>query len=97
MSNCIVLALILWSSNCNGIILPCNGNIESKVCLLVDNITEYVPTHSPEPWPTMVDIHLLIYDAMGVDEEELTVTLLLTMIMEWNDAILYYSTQNGGL
>ena len=37
---------------------PCIKSVQSKVCLLVDDIQDYVSTVNPEPLPTQVDVTL---------------------------------------
>lgn len=81
-----VLIIICSISCCNGTILPCNKSIESKVCF---NLTdEYIPTNSPEPLPTIISTTIKVGEIIGVNEEEQTVTLLLKIILEWNDTKL---------
>ena len=80
-----LLVLIFWTSHCHGIILPCKQSLESKVCFLVDNINEYVPTNAPKPSPTLVDSTLNVNDIINVDEEEQTFTLLMKIILTWHD------------
>ena len=87
MINCRNLfLLILWTFPCNGKILPCNTSIESEVCFDgVDNIAEYISTKSPHPLPTLIDIGLFFYDIIDVDEEEQTVSFLMTINLRWHD------------
>ena len=69
-------------------ILPCKDSIESKVCALVDNANEYIPTNNPEN-PTIVNISVSIDDIMVVDEKHQTVQLLLRTKLYWYDRRLH--------
>ena len=70
---------------CNSVILPCNESVESKLCLLVNKVDEYVLTKSPEPNPTLINITITIIDISDVDEVRKTVTLVMKINLEWFD------------
>ncbi len=83
-----LLATIFFScliSLCNAKVLPCKDSVESKLCLMVDTIEEYVTTKSPEPIPTLINITLTINDIFDVDEDKKTITLSMKIILEWFD------------
>ena len=80
----ILLILIILSRNfgIKGEILPCNNGPLSTVCFLEE---DYVPTKSPKPLPTMIDITIEIIDIKEVDEEKQAVELSLKIILDWQD------------
>ena len=49
---------------------------------------DYVPTKSPPPWPTMIDLIVKVNDINEVNEEEQTVELSLRAILDWQDSRL---------
>ena len=55
------------------------------ICFLVDDIKDYVSTNNPEPLPTKVDIMLNVFDIIDVDEGSQSVTLILKIVLEWQD------------
>ena len=83
-----LLATIFFSSLislCNAKVLPCKDSVESKLCLMVDKVEDYVTTKSPEPIPTFINITLTINDIIDVDEDKKTITLIMKIILEWFD------------
>ena len=70
---------------CNAIVLPCKESVESKLCLLVDKVDEYVTTKSPDPIPTLINSTVTIIDVTEVDEEKKTATLVMKINLEWFD------------
>ena len=58
------------------------------MCILVEEVKDYVPTNSPQPLPTMIDIIIKVDDINEVDEEEQTVELSLRITLFWNDSRL---------
>ena len=80
-----MLIILHWNLGCNGKILPCNESVQSKVCFLKE---DYVPTNSPQPLPTLIDIIIQVKDIIEVNEEEQTVELSLRAILDWHDSRL---------
>ena len=80
-----MLIILHWNLGCNGKILPCNESVQSKVCFLKE---DYVPTKSPSPWPTMIDLIVKVNDINEVNEEEQTVELSLKVTLDWHDSRL---------
>ena len=80
-----MLIILHRNFGCNGKILPCNKSALSKVCFLVEEAEDYVPTNSPEPLPTMVNISIQINDINEVDEDKQALELSLYIILEWQD------------
>ena len=48
----------------------------------------YIQSVSPKPLPTKVEMSLNIYDIVGVNEVQQTVTLMLKIILNWQDFLL---------
>ena len=69
----------------NGDILTCKDSVESKLCLKVDKIDDYITTKSPEPHPTLINITLTVSDVFDVNENKKTVTLVMKIVLEWFD------------
>ena len=65
-----------------GDLLPCKESVESKVCF---NIQDYVKTVNPQPLPTQINIIISVFDIIDVDEVQQTVTLMLKIVLEWQD------------
>ena len=71
----------IWVQNCTGNLLPCT-KISQKVCSKTE---DYVSVISPDPLPTNINLTLKIFEVMGVDEAEQTMTLSMMAIVEWQD------------
>ena len=89
-----MLMFLHWNFHCNGIILPCNKSVDSKVCFLVEEAEDYVPTNSPTPLPTTVGIIIKVDDINEVHEEEQSVELSLRITLFWNDSRLSATQQS---
>ena len=74
--------------SCNGTILPCTSNVQSKVCSSV-NVVDISTNPKPYGSPVSVDITITVVEVIDVDEEKETITLSLEIILEWNDTRLY--------
>ena len=48
----------------------------------------YIQSVSPKPLPTKVEMSLNIYDIVGVNEVQQTVTLMLKIVLNWQDFLL---------
>ena len=68
------------------ILLRCTPNVTDKVCFEGE---EYIPTISPSPLPTKVDISVRFDDIINIDVEQNTVTLLIMLQLIWYDEKLY--------
>ena len=55
------------------------------MCFLVEEAQDYVPTNSPQPLPSMIDITIQINDINEVDEEKQAVELSLRIMLDWQD------------
>ena len=84
MKELLILVLLL-EFGVNGAILPCKDSVESKLCLNVTKIDDYITTISPDPIPTLINITLTINDVFDVNEDKKTVTLNMKIILEWFD------------
>ena len=83
-----IFFIVIGISCCNAKFKPCNESVESKVCILVDDIDDYVPTNTPKPLPAFIDITITVNNIIEVDEEKQTVSLSLQVTLEWNDTRL---------
>ena len=59
--------------------------ILTKIFVSVDNIKDYVSTNNPEPLPTNIDIMINVFDIIEVDEAHQSVTLMLKIVLQWQD------------
>ena len=74
--------LILFSIHvCLSKLLPCNET-KNVVCSKTE---KYVATSTPEPWPKNINIILKLYDIIGVNEADQTITVTLKSVFEWQD------------
>ena len=53
--------------------------------LKMNNFSIFFNTVSPDPLPTRVNMSLNIFDIVGVNEEQQTVTLMLRVRLMWQD------------
>ena len=60
----------------------CNKNFTDKVC---SKESEYIPTISPSPLPTKVEVYIKFDDVIEIDTELYTVTLMITLKLRWID------------
>ena len=65
-----------------GNLVPCMESVESKVCFKEQ---DYVRTVNPQPLPTQINIIISVFDIIDVDEAQQTVTLMLKIVLEWQD------------
>ena len=79
------ILVLLLELGVNGAILPCKDSVESKLCLKVNKIDDYITTISPEPIPTLINITITVHDVFDVNEDKKTVTLNMKIILEWFD------------
>ena len=86
ISNLILILII--ARCCQGVIVPCQDSVESKVCFLVEKQEDYISTLSPQPYPTIIDISFYITDVVQVNDESQTVTLMMKMFLSWVDSRL---------
>ena len=60
----------------------CENSIENEVCY---KDIPYLTSINPEPLPNFINVTLNVNDVTDVNEEDQTVTLMLKLILEWND------------
>ena len=78
----IILFLQFIVAPCSSLFLHCNDSFVDTVCFMNE---KYIPTISPDPLPTKVNITINLFDVLNVDPEEHSVTLMLKMRFTWID------------
>ena len=71
----------------HGMLIALAGYNQKEASLKNSNFS-IIQTVSPKPLPTKVEMSLNIYDIVGVNEAQQTVTLMLRVDLMWQDFLL---------
>ena len=82
----LLLQYIVALAPCLSLFLHCNKSFVDTVCFKNE---KYIPTNSPNPLPTKVNITINFFNVINVDPEEHSVTLMLKMGFRWIDKRLH--------
>ena len=77
----LVMTILFMVPISTGKLLPCAETMQ-EVCFQGQN---YISTNSPEPFPTMINLRLKVFEVMGVDEGQQTMSLSMMAVVDWQD------------